>query len=70
MSLCTVKTGLFVEPGNVDSVAQAIRLLLKNTNKARDMGQRARKLVLEQYTWEKNAQWYLEIYREMVARNG
>ena len=61
------KTGLLVKPKNVQSLTNAIDFLLENPQKAREIGERARKLVLEDYTWEKNAQRYIEIYKELLA---
>jgi glycosyltransferase involved in cell wall biosynthesis len=62
------KTGLLVKPKDVDSLVKAIDYLLSNPDEARDIGERARKLVLENYTWEKNAEKTIEIYKE--ALNG
>jgi teichuronic acid biosynthesis glycosyltransferase TuaC len=64
------KTGLLVKPKDVDSLAQAMDFLLSNPEKAHEIGERARKLVLETYTWEKNARRYVEIYRELLANHG
>ena len=47
----------------------AIRLLLTAVEKARDMGKRAKKLVLEHCTWEVNAQQYVAVYRELVGHD-
>jgi teichuronic acid biosynthesis glycosyltransferase TuaC len=60
------KTGLLVKPQNVESLAQAMDFLLGNPDKAREIGERAKKLVLENYTWEKNARRYIEIYEELL----
>lgn len=60
------KTGLLVKPKDVDSLVKAMDYLLSNPNEARAMGQRARKLVLENYTWEKNAERTIEVYREVL----
>ena len=58
------KTGLLVKPKDVDSLVEAMDYLLGNPDEARAMGQRARKLILENYTWEKNAEKTIEIYKE------
>jgi len=60
-------TGLLVKPKDVKSLAQAMDILLGNPDKAHEIGDRARKLVLENYTWENNARKYIEIYRESIA---
>lgn len=64
------ETGLMVKPKDVESLAQALDFLLGNPEKAREIGERARKLVLENYTWERHARKYIEIYRELVANHG
>lgn len=64
------KTGLLVKPKDVESLAQAMDYLLSNPEKAQEVGEQARKLVLENYTWEVNARRYIEIYRELLADHG
>lgn len=60
------KTGLLVKPRDVDSLVEALDFLLSHPEEARTMGERARKLVLENYTWEKNAEKTIEVYREVL----
>ncbi len=60
------KTGLLVKPRDVDSLVQALDYLLGHPEEARDMGEQARKVVLENYTWEKNAEKTIEVYRDVV----
>ncbi len=62
-------TGLLVNPRDVDSLAEAMDYLLSNPVEARAMGERARKVVLNEYTWEKNAQRNLVLYEELTADN-
>lgn len=64
------ETGLMVKPKDVESLAQALDFLLGNPDKTREIGERARKLVLENYTWERNARKYIEIYKELVTNHG
>jgi len=64
------KTGLLVKPKDVDSLAQVMDFLLGSPDKASEIGVRARRLVLENYTWEKNARRYIGIYRELLANRG
>jgi len=64
------KTAIFVKPKNVESLVEGMDFLLGNPEKARELGERAKKLVLENYTWEKNARKYIEIYRELIASHG
>lgn len=60
------ETGLLVNPKDVDSLAQAMDFLLSNPDKAKDIGERARKLVMENYTWEKNAEKTIKVYQEVL----
>ena len=60
------KTGLLVKPRDVDSLVEALDFLLSHPEEARAMGERARELVLENYTWEKNVEKTIEIYKEAL----
>lgn len=62
------KTGLLVKPKDVDSLSEAMDYLLRNPEKAKTIGERARKLVLENYTWEKNAEKTIKIYKEIFNK--
>ncbi len=42
--------------------------LLENSQKACEIGERAKKLVLENYTWEKTVESYMELYQETLAK--
>lgn len=61
-------TGLLVEPKSVDSLVEALDFLLSHPDEAKTMGERARRLVLENYTWEKSAEKTMEIYRDVLER--
>jgi len=63
------ETGFTVKPKDVDSLASTIDFLLANPVKARDIGERARRLVLENYTWEKNARQYIAIFKELIEHD-
>jgi len=60
------KTGMLVKPRDVDSLVEALDFLLSHPDKARSMGERARQLVLESYTWEKNAEETIKVYRQVL----
>jgi len=60
------KTGMLVEPKDVDSLVQTIDYLLSNPDEAWAIGKRARKLVLENYTWDKNAEKTIKVYKEVL----
>ena len=60
------KTGLLVKPKDVDSLTEALDFLLSNQEEAKAMGVRAQKVILENYTWEKNAKKTIEAYNQAL----
>jgi glycosyltransferase involved in cell wall biosynthesis len=48
-------------------IAEEIDYLLSNPDKAKKMGEKARKMVLENYTWEKNAEKTIKVYEEVLS---
>jgi glycosyltransferase involved in cell wall biosynthesis len=60
------ETGMLVKPRDVGSLVEALDFFLSHPEEARVMGERARRLVLENYTWEKNAQKTIEVYKEVL----
>jgi len=61
-------TGLLVKAKDLDSLFEAIDFLLSNPEECKTMGERARELVLKNYTWQKNAEKILEIYHELIEK--
>ena len=59
------KTGMLVKPRDVDSLVDALDFLLSHHEEAKDMGEQARKLVLENYAWGKNAEKTIKVYEEL-----
>jgi len=60
--------GLLVDHNDPTALAEAVlRLLEMGPDARREMGRRARKRVLEGYTWDQVANCLLRIYREMLA---
>ena len=60
------KTGLLVKPKDVDSLVEALDFLLSHPIEAQEIGKRAGDLVLKNYTWGKNAERTIEVYREVL----
>ena len=60
------KSGLLVKPRDIDSLVTALDYLLSNPGEARAIGERARNLVLENYTWEGNAAKTIKVYEEVL----
>jgi glycosyltransferase involved in cell wall biosynthesis len=42
--------------------------LLSHPEEAKAMGERARKMVLENYTWEKNAEKTIKVYEDVLRK--
>lgn len=60
------KTGLLVKPRDVNSLVEALDFLLSHPEEARAVGDRARRVVLENYSWEKNAEKTIKLYKELL----
>jgi glycosyltransferase involved in cell wall biosynthesis len=62
------ETGFLVEPGDVGELRDRLALLLADRRLARRLGDNARQLVLERFTWERCAHRCLAAYAEMTSR--
>jgi len=60
------KTGLLVKTRDVDSLVEALDFLLSHPDKAKEIGNRARRFVLKDYTWEKTAEKTIKVYKEVL----
>jgi glycosyltransferase involved in cell wall biosynthesis len=60
--------GILVKPKDVDSIVEALEFLLTNPKAAESMGVNARFHVLENYTWDKNAEKTFEVYNEILSK--
>ncbi|HUV06628.1 MAG TPA: glycosyltransferase, partial [Spirochaetia bacterium] len=63
------ETGMLAEPRSVESLADSMDYLLSNRAEADRIGMNAKKLVLENYTWEKSAQTLLALYGKITGGN-
>ena len=59
-------TGLLVAPGNADALAEALNQLMQDQSMREQMGIKARELVMNEFSFEKNAAAYTELYQAMV----
>lgn len=62
------ETGLLVERGNAVVLANALDRLLQDQDKREQMGVNARKLVIDQFSFEKNSASYVNLYRVLHAQ--
>ena len=61
------KNGLLVRPKDIDGLVQCIEFLLDNPYKAKSLGEEGRKTILENYTWSKNAERTIEVYKNIIS---
>src|SRR3954468_15870435 len=61
-------TGLVVPRGDADALAQAIQTLLTDPQRRRRMGQAGRARALRLFDWDRSAEQFEEIYREVASR--
>lgn len=59
--------GLLIEPKSSISVSQALRKLILDKELREKMGQEARKLAMEDFTWATSAENYISLYHEMLT---
>jgi glycosyltransferase involved in cell wall biosynthesis len=59
--------GLLIESGDKDSLVEAILLLANDKNLRLKMGKKARKKVLENYTWERTVEKMVDAYQQITA---
>lgn len=61
-------SGVFVRPRNSQEIAAAVNRLFANDNLRQRIGERARKIVEEKFTWTKIAERFDKLYREVISR--
>ncbi|OCA88923.1 glycosyltransferase family 4 protein [Pseudobacillus wudalianchiensis] len=60
--------GLCVDPLDSKEIAQAIQWLIKNPEKAEEMGKNGRKAVETEYNWETESKKLIAIYEELLQK--
>ena len=60
------ENGLLVDPRNDSEFAEAMVRLLKDSRLSQRLGQRGRRLVLEQFSWDGAAARHLDFYRQYL----
>ena len=61
------KTGILVDPNDLDEIAIAIIDLLRNENKRTEYGENGKNRVLKGFTWEKVAQTYANLFNKIIT---
>lgn len=61
--------GLFIKPRNSRDIADKVNALLSDDAKRKAMGENARKIVKEKFTWDKIAAKFLRIYTQFAITN-
>ena len=61
------ETGMLAENGNSDQLADALLAAITMPTKIQTMGTRARQLILDRFQAKRQAQVYLELYRNLLG---
>jgi len=61
------KTGVLVNPNDLEEIAAAIIGLLQNKSKRTEYGENGKNRVLEKFTWEKVAKTYANMFSEILG---
>ena len=59
-------TGLMVDPKDPQAIAEAISWILDHPREAEAMGERGRAAVMERFTWEREADKLVGLYRNCI----
>lgn len=62
--------GVLIEPGNHESLAEAILSLAREPKRAEELGRNARVEALRNYSWTAHVKMLEQIFREVVSRKG
>ncbi|RMD49381.1 MAG: glycosyltransferase family 1 protein [Ignavibacteria bacterium] len=60
--------GILVEPGNAKELSRAILDLLNNPEKRSKIGENARKHILTNFSWKRNAEKVVQVYEQIVKK--
>jgi len=64
------RTGILVRPGDPDALADAIKSLLNDPERCARMGAAASEHIRTNFTWERTARMTVDLYEEVLARDG
>jgi len=66
--VAAAQCGFAVDPLELEAVEGAVRRLLDNPSQRRQMGERGRKAVMDEYNWETQGRRLVTFYRGLLAR--
>lgn len=61
--------GICVDPDNIEEIAEGIKFILLNGNKARVMGKNGERIVKEMYNWETEESKLVTVYKGLLSGN-
>ena len=61
-----IQFGMTVDPLDIDSFSEAIRILLDNENQCKVLGENGRKAVQERFCWDKAQNKLIEMYNDIL----
>jgi glycosyltransferase involved in cell wall biosynthesis len=61
------QSGICAQPFDVDKIAELVAKILSDDNKIIQMGENGRKTVRKNYSWESEAQNWLDQYRKLIS---
>jgi phosphatidylinositol alpha-mannosyltransferase len=66
-AVMTADTGVLFPAGDHDALADALGNLLEDEPRRRELGEHARRIAIERYSWDRIAERLEQIYREVAA---
>lgn len=64
------QTGLLVPPGDAQALEAALMRVVARPEWARELGRAGRALILDRYSWERNAREHIAVYFDVMSRAG
>ena len=64
------ETGITVPPGQVEPLAEAIRTLLEDPKRCREMGEAGARRIRERFNWRRTAEETFALYQEVLSGAG
>lgn len=62
------KFAITVDPSNINAIAKAVRFLIDNPEKAKEMGENGRRAIVEEYNWGIEEQKLIALYEQVCSK--